>query len=128
MAQVPQINSCEYDLIVPVPLHPERLRWRGFNQALLLARRVGRSLRAPVDAFSLIRTRNTQPQVELQESDRKSNVQDGFALVQESRLSGKRVLLIDDVYTSGATVGECARVLKQNGAKEVNVLTLARVM
>jgi ComF family protein len=129
MAEVSRLNAFnDCDVIVPVPLHPERLRWRGYNQALLLARRVGKRLKRPVDGFSLTRTRNTQPQVELRESERRRNVTGAFAVVEGSRLQGKKILLVDDVYTSGATAGECARVLTESGAENVSVLTLARAV
>jgi ComF family protein len=128
MSEVSKANGLDCDVILPVPLHPERLRWRGFNQSLLLARRIGEALQVGVDAFSLVRARNTQPQVELSATERKRNVREAFRLTRRSQILGRRVLLVDDVYTSGATVSECAMVLKEGGAKEIRVLTLARVM
>ena len=117
-----------YDFILPVPLHLKRLRWRGFNQSLLLAQAIGRSQHVPVDPFLLERIRPTVPQTELNEKERKSNVRGAFAVSAPERLQGVSVLLIDDVYTSGATVNECARVLCQNGAVAVDVFTLARAV
>jgi ComF family protein len=116
------------ELIVPVPLHPKRLRWRGFNQSLLLARQVSRAYKLPVDPFVLYRDRETPPQTQLAEDERRKNVRGVFATYPEKALKGKRVLLVDDVYTSGATVNECSRVLLRGGAKEVTVLTLARTV
>lgn len=113
-----------FDVIIPVPLHIKRLRERGFNQSLLLAKEVGKTYKIPVDPFVLRRTRWTEPQVNLSGKDRKINVKGAFAV--HGDLKGKRVLLIDDVYTTGATVGECSKVLRKSGAKEVCVLTLAR--
>ena len=122
------IRQCHVDLIVPVPLHPRRLRWRGFNQSLLLARQVSRLYGLPVDPFSLHRARETAPQTELAEDQRRKNVRGAFAVDEKKYLKGKSVLLVDDVYTSGATVNECSRVLIRGGVKEVTVLTLARTI
>lgn len=122
------LSSCEADLIMPVPLHPQRLRWRGFNQSLLLARQVGRAYGVPVDPFSLQRSRPTPPQTQLSEEERRKNMRGAFAVRAGETLAGRAILLIDDVYTSGATVNECSRTLKKNGAKKVFVLTLARAL
>ena len=117
-----------YDLIIPVPLHIKRLRWRGFNQSLLLAQAIGHDKQIPVDPFLLKRVRPTVPQIELNEKERKNNVRGAFAVSAPEHLQGASVLLIDDVYTSGATVNECARVLRRNGAIVVDVFTLARAV
>ena len=122
------LQGCHADLIVPVPLHPKRLRWRGFNQSLLLARQVSRLYEVPVDAFVLCRDRETAPQTQLTEDERRKNVRGAFAVRPVKSLKGKSLLLVDDVYTSGATVNECSRVLIRGGAKEVYVLTLARTV
>jgi ComF family protein len=120
--------QCRPELIVPVPLHPKRLRWRGFNQSLLLARQVSRACGAPVDAFLLIRRRETPPQTQLSEEERRKNMRGAFAVRAPASVRGKTLLLIDDVYTSGATVNECSRELRRAGARAVNVLTLARAV
>lgn len=117
-----------FDTIVPVPLHPKRLRWRGFNQAALLAREVSRLWRIPMDPFILFRSRETPPQTQLPEQERRRNVRRAFLSNPEKSLGGKSLLLVDDVYTSGATVNECSRTLLGAGAKEVHVLTLARTV
>jgi len=122
------LGACGVDLIIPVPLHPKRLRWRGFNQSLLLARQVSRSYGVPVDPFVLRRQRETAPQTELAEAERRRNVRGAFALHPEKSIKAQTILLVDDVYTSGATVGECSAVLKRGGAKDVYVLTLARTV
>jgi ComF family protein len=116
------------DLILPVPLHPKRLRWRGFNQSVVLARAIGKTWRLPVDPFVLARSRETPPQTQLNEEERRKNMRRAFAVNAEKSIEGKTVLLIDDVYTSGATVNECSRALMRGGAKEVSVLTLARTI
>ncbi len=122
------LESQAYDLIVPVPLHLDRLRWRGFNQALILARAISRARQIKVDPFLLERTRPTVPQTQLSVSERRANVRSAFAVVAPERLKGKRVLLVDDVYTSGATIEECAKVLCHAGAEIVDVFTLARAV
>ncbi len=128
------LATSAYDLILPVPLHPDRLRWRGFNQSLLLAQAIGKSYQARVDPFLLTRTKPTLPQTQLTESERKSNVRGAFCVItqnghdNQNSVKRKRVLVVDDVYTSGATVEECARVLYKSGASEVDVFTLARAV
>ncbi len=122
------LRECHVDLIIPVPLHPKRLRWRGFNQSLLLARQVSRLYEVPVDPFVLCRERETPPQTQLAEDERRKNVRGAFATYPGKLLKGRRVLLVDDVYTSGATANECSRVLVRGGAREVYVLTLARTV
>lgn len=116
-----------YHSIIPVPLHPKRLRERGFNQALFLARSVSRKYEIPLDRDSLTRDRWTKPQVGLSERERKNNVKNAFYLLNNSKVKDKDILLVDDVYTSGNTAEECSRVLLEAGAQKVDVLTLARV-
>ncbi|MFQ5665516.1 MAG: ComF family protein [Candidatus Binatia bacterium] len=118
----------DYDAVIPVPLHIERLRWRGFNQAQLLVRTVAARERVPIDPFSLRRTRSTPPQVQLNETERRHNVTGAFSVVRPRRVRGRRILLTDDVYTTGATVRECSRVLLRAGATQVDVLVLARAV
>lgn len=117
-----------YDVILPVPLHIDRLRWRGFNQALLVSRTIGRTQRTPVDPFILERSRPTAPQTQLKEHERRENVKNAFTVTAPERIEGRRVLLVDDVYTSGATVEECTKVLMCAGAKTVDIFTLARAV
>lgn len=115
-----------FDAVVPVPLY-WRKRWqRGFNQAELLARRVAKKRRIPMVSV-LRRSRATSVQAGLTSAGRRANVAGAFALRGNADVAGKRFLLIDDVMTTGATVGACAAVLKRAGAKSVTVLTLARV-
>lgn len=121
-------NSYEYDAIVPVPLHDDRLRWRGFNQALLLARRVAGATQVSVAPFLLERTRPTQPQVELDETQRRNNVKNAFRAARPELIRNRQFLLVDDVMTTGATADECARTLRTAGARCVDVLALARVV
>jgi len=112
------------DLLAPVPLHPKRIKKRGFNQSLLLARAFPG---APVAREAVVRTRHTAPQVGLNPKQRQDNVKGAFAVTDPALVKGKHVLLVDDLYTTGATVKECARVLRRAGARRVEVLTVARV-
>lgn len=114
------------DLLIPVPLHPSRLREREFNQALLLADRLGAAWQLPVSCHNLRRTKLTASQTELSRAARLKNLRRAFALRRPAEVAGRRVLLIDDVFTTGATVNECAKTLRRAGAAEVHVFTLAR--
>ncbi len=121
-------HAADYDRVIPVPLHLTRLRWRGFNQSLILARAIGQHINTPVDPWLLSRTRPTSPQTKLSREERRANVRGAFRMNTPALAKGKRFLLVDDVYTSGATVEECARTLYQNEARSVDVFTLARVV
>ena len=113
-------------LIMPVPLHPKRLRERGFNQSLLLARHVSRALHIDLDFLSLRRVRYTPPQASLAKSERKQNVRGAFELKNQDAVKGINILLVDDVVTTGNTLNECARILRKGGARKVFGLSLAR--
>lgn len=114
----------EYDVITHVPLHPRRRRSRGFDQAALLARHVARVQRVPLDFELLTRRRNTVPQASLDRRARLLNLRGAFE--PSARATGARILLVDDVLTTGATLGECARMLLRAGAASVDGLALAR--
>ena len=118
----------DIDLVMPVPLHVSRLKERGFNQALLLAHRMSESHSIPFSSDNLCRTRPTRPQVELTGVERIQNVAGAFALRQPEMVVDRSVVLIDDVFTTGATMNECASVLKQAGAAQVTAFTLARAL
>lgn len=114
------------DLLMPVPLHPRRMRHRGYNQSELLARELGRLASLPVVDGSIVRKRNTAPQAKTASvEDRRRNVSDAFAC-RDKRGAGRRIAVIDDVCTSGATLKACATALKSAGAASVWGLTLAR--
>lgn len=117
-----------YDVILPVPLHAARLRERGFNQSVLLARRVGKALGIPVDAFVLRKVKATPAQATLSLGERMGNLKGAFQVEKASSVRGKSVLLVDDVATSGATLNEAARVLKKAGAKSVEAVVAARAI
>jgi len=124
------------DLILPVPLHKKRFRQRGFNQAYLLVNDWSNLARAQslqpwpaaVETKVLVRSKKTAPQTGLKRADRLQNIKNAFKVRRPDIIKDKRVLLVDDVYTTGATVNECARVLVKSGAKRVDVLTLARAI
>ncbi|TWA71512.1 ComF family protein [Azospirillum brasilense] len=118
------------DLLAPVPLHRLRLFRRRYNQAALLAQAAGRQAGRPVVPDLLVRRRSTPSQGGLDRSGRRRNVKGAFAVRPglEPRVAGKRIVLVDDVLTTGATLSECARVLLRAGAERVDALTLARVV
>jgi ComF family protein len=115
-----------FTLIMPVPLHISRLRERAFNQALLLARAVALRHAVPLDFTSMKKHIRTQPQVSLGKAERQANVQGAFEAVKPDQIEGKKIIVIDNVYATGSTLNECARVLMNNSAAEGAVLTLAR--
>jgi len=119
-------GSIQFDAIIPVPLHASRLRDREFNQAELLARASAGRLGIPVDSASLIRIRRTRPQVELGRKERAVNVRGAFRVVNPQGVSGKTILVVDDVVTTLSTSDECARVLLESGASAVFVASCAR--
>ena len=114
------------DALVPVPLARERERERGFNQAALLARRIGRRLAVPTRPRWLSRTRPTRPQSDLSAGERRANVRGAFRA--SGKVAGRHVLVVDDILTTGATVDACAQALRDAGALRVGVLTVARVL
>jgi ComF family protein len=116
----------QVDLIVPVPLHWRRRLWRGFNQCELLARPLESRLRVPL-VLAIRKTHHTATQATSTPAQRRSNLTGAFVLARKDIVEGKRVLLVDDVLTTGATVAMCSSLLRRGGAKSVTVLTLARV-
>jgi len=114
------------DMVVPVPLFPSRQRERGFNQAEWLARRLVRALPAPLCKGNLRRIRDTNNQALLNAAERIENVSGAFAVRDPKPFLQRRVVLVDDVFTTGATTNECARVLRSAGAVSVIVLTVGR--
>jgi competence protein ComFC len=121
------------DLIIPIPLHPRRLRWRGFNQSEMLAEHLSQKI-APGFPIALKndiieRARYTQPQMKIRnQSQRKKNIENAFRVARNKMksLKNKRILLVDDITTTGATLFECARTLKKSGAREVFAVVIAR--
>ncbi len=127
ISQLPSFPIREIDYLVPVPLHPQRARQRGFNQAELLARTVGQYFEKPVVA-ALARVKNTHPQFDLPRDKRLVNIKGAFKVADSRLVFNKKLLLVDDIYTTGSTIAECGRVLRIAGARGVEVLTLARAV
>lgn len=123
-----QLATVQFDRVTAIPLHPARLRKREFNQSLLLAQRVARFTRVPLLIDALNRSRDTLPQVGLSRNERERNVRRAFHLSDSRPIEGKRILLVDDVYTTGATLREGAKILLKGGAKEVIVAAVARMV
>jgi len=119
--------SC-FSLLIPVPLHVQRLRERGFNQALLLAKELSHWTGIPYEKRALQKKKPTSPLVSLSGREREREVKGVFFAAEKEKLEGKAILLVDDVYTTGATANECSKVLLAAGAKSVDVLTLARTV
>lgn len=113
------------DVIMPVPLHPDRLKERGFNQSHLLADAIGWECGIDVNPGVLIRDRNTESQVGLTRMERMHNVRGAFTVNGSGEVRGKRILLVDDIMTTGSTLDECSRALKEHGANKVYFITAA---
>lgn len=119
------------DAIIPIPLHPKRLRWRGFNQSELLCRHISKNispnLNIEISTTALIRNKNTLSQMKIKNfKQRKLNLKNAFKVFRKSSIKNKRILIVDDISTTGSTIFECAKVLKKSGAKEVYGIVLAR--
>jgi ComF family protein len=125
-AASPALAAQRPSMIVPVPLHPAKRREREFNQAERLAARLGAATHIPVNKRLLQRVVPTRTQTQLSRPERLDNVRNAFAMRQGQRLNGERIVLVDDVFTTGATTSACARVLAAAGAGEVCVWTVAR--
>ena len=121
-----QVGFCDFDLVAPVPLYHSRKRERGYNQAELIAKVISSINGWLLSAKILKRIRNTQDQTHLSAPERRENVKGAFKVCGGIDITGKKVLLVDDVITTGATLEECARSLKEDGAKSVSACTLAR--
>lgn len=123
------VNELSLDALIPVPIHYDKYKQRGFNQADLLANGIAKSLNIPVKNNILIRNKNTTPQKLLDDKERVKNLKNAFAISDEYMKSSnkaqlKRVMLIDDIYTTGATIDVCAKVLKSIGVNEVYFMTV----
>ena len=118
----------EIGILVPVPLHPDRERWRGYNQAALLAKALGALIERPVELGALVRTRPTRSQTKLSVPERRRNVAEAFECVMGEDLCGRDIMLVDDVATTGATLDACAVSLLACGVRSVRAFTLARAV
>lgn len=117
------IRNWGVEIIIPIPLHRKRMEKRGYNQAELIAEALGKTLCIPVDSRLMKRKVNTRPQKELDYRERKQNMKNAFFLKGENRY--RRILLVDDIYTTGSTIEAAAELLKRNGAENVFFLTIA---
>jgi len=123
LAALEQIQPVGAEMIVPVPMHPKRQRRRGYNQSELLAKEIAAALEVPCEN-GLVRIRDTVQQARLEGDERRKNLKDAFRA--ESCVSGWRVLLVDDVYTTGETARQCAEALRKGGAVSVSFLCYAK--
>jgi ComF family protein len=121
-----RIDWTAVDAIVPVPLHPRKQRHREFNQAALLARSLGRAVAKPVWTRHLRRVKDTESQTKLNADERAANLRGAFVARRPAALAGRRLVLVDDVFTTGATLDSCAKVLRRAGAVQVIALTVGR--
>jgi ComF family protein len=124
----PDFDFAEFSLLIPVPLHVRRLRERGFNQSLLLADKLGKKHNLPVNFSLLKRHKFTLTQTGLNKTEREENIKGTFIVTDKKKISNENIILVDDVYTTGATINECAKTLLKAGAQKVAALTLARVI
>lgn len=122
---ISDFENCE--VIIPVPLHKKRLRWRGFNQAYLLACQIFPKRKSDIKVDWLVRERPTVAQTSLSGVARRKNLRNSFAVTPQASFKNLTICLVDDVFTTGTTVNECSRTIRKAGAKSVAVLTLARV-
>jgi ComF family protein len=123
-----QIINCEIDksfVIIPVPMHIKKKRKRGFNQSEEIAKIISEATRLPLST-ALVKIKETKPQMELNREERIENIKNCFEVKNKEEIKNKTILLLDDVYTTGMTMNECAIILKESGAKEVWGLTVSR--
>ena len=123
-------KACEflksYDIIIPVPIHKKRKHQRGYNQSELIARELASKLGVTIYTDILKKTKNTKPQSLLDAKDRKKNTQGVYIVENSEKIKNKNVVILDDIYTTGATVNECKKMIKLAGAKNVGILTIAK--
>lgn len=120
------VSNGVYFILIPIPLKEKRLRWRGFNQAEEIGKELSSFLKIPLINDVLIKIKETLPQVELSDQERKENIKNVFAIKNKEKIQGRKILLVDDIYTTGSTMEEAAKVLKEAGAKEVIGIVVAR--
>jgi len=122
----PQFKQRKYDLVIPVPLHRRRLLERNFNQAEAFARILCSEIGIGIDNSVLSRTKNTPPQAQLSDEQREKNIVGAFSVIDPTRVRGKKVLLVDDVFTTGSTIREAAKTLLNAQASQVEACVMAR--
>lgn len=123
-------NACEflknYDIIIPVPIHKKRMKQRGYNQSELIAKKIAKELDILIYTDVLKKKINTIPQSSLGKQDREKNVQNVYKVENTQKIVNNKVVILDDIYTTGATVNECKNALQLSGAKEVGIITIAK--
>jgi len=122
---IKNIESWNADLIIPIPLHSLRKADRGFNQASEIAKGISQKIKIPQKSNIVRRHRFTQTQTQLTFSERKNNIEGAFTLRKNKQIIDKTIILVDDVITTGATISECAKLLKENGAKNIYAVSVA---
>ena len=115
-----------YDTIIPVPISKTRMKERGYNQSFLIAKALGNKLNIHIEKNCLIKTKNVIEQSKLNREERKQNIQNVYELKNKQILNNRKILLIDDIYTTGNTINECSKILKQANPKGIDVLVLAK--
>ena len=115
-----------YDIIIPVPIHKKRKNERGYNQSELIAKEIAKNIKEIKYQNPLKKIKNNERQSELKKYQRKQNVKNVYEIQKKQIIQDKRIILFDDIYTTGSTVNECAKILKQNNVREILVLTLAK--
>ena len=115
-----------YDTIIPVPISKKRMKERGYNQSLLIAKKLSKDLKIQLQENCLLKTKNIIEQSKLNKKQRAENIQNVYELKNGEILNNKRILLIDDIYTTGSTVNECAKILQQAKPEKIDVLVVAK--
>ena len=116
-----------YDIIIPVSISKKRFKERGYNQTLLIAKELSRNIEGlELKNDVLFKTKNTVPQSTLNKVERKNNLKDTYVVINDTAIKNKKILILDDVYTTGSTAGECSKILKKAGAEQIGVITIAK--
>lgn len=115
-----------YDTIIPVPISKTRMKERGYNQSFLIAKALGNKLNIHIETNCLVKTKNVIEQSKLNREERKRNIQNVYELENKQILNNRKILLIDDIYTTGNTINECSKILKQANPNRIDVLVLAK--
>ncbi|MCI9087723.1 MAG: ComF family protein [Clostridia bacterium] len=116
----------KYDIMIPIPISSSRKRERGYNQSELLARKISKMANIHIETQALKKAKNNQPQSSLNKEQRRENVKNVYKVQNELKIQNKKILLFDDIYTTGSTANECARMLRAFGSQAVGILTIAR--
>lgn len=117
----------KYDVLIPVPIHKDRMKTRGYNQSELIAKNLAYEIKnIKLESKVLIKTKNIVAQSSLNKKQRKNNIENVFIVRNKEEIINKNVLILDDIYTTGSTVNECAKILKEAGCKDIGVITIAK--